>query len=116
MKNQDITQTDRKKGKIFEDGLLNAILAAREWLDILYKIDLIDENDKLVDNHIRAAKAIEVACKLSNQICILGLDRLGKSHVAVSRRLKTVSLDTKCIVGPRQIDRYALAENLPDEI
>ena len=90
----------------FKDQIIDAMLVAKEWLNILSKIELKDE--------VRAAKAIEVAIKLSAQICVLGLRQLKQTDQDIAQGLQSIILDNAYTIERDAIYRYSIASQKPE--
>ena len=89
----------------FEDQIEGAMLIAKEWLGLLSRIVLTDEE--------RVAKTVEVALKLSAQILVLALRHLDQDDHTIAGDLKEIKLRADYTVDHDAIFRYALAEQLP---
>ena len=90
----------------FEIEVLDGIRVARDWLDLLYRIELEPDD--------RAAKAIEVAIRLSDQICVLGLRRHFDNDAKIAEEVSNIKLQASKI-EERSINRYSLADQTPLE-
>jgi hypothetical protein len=90
----------------FDEKVRGAMKVAKEYLDTLSKIKMPDET--------RVVKAIEVAHKLSAQLSTLSLLQKSKSSEDIAKALKNIELESEYTVEHRAIERYALADQLPE--
>ena len=90
--------------KPYGEQVIGAMNVAKEYLDVLSKIELTDE--------VRVVKAIEAAHKLSAQLSVFSLRERKIPSADIADRLKKQVLDNKS-VKYEAIDRYRLADQLP---
>jgi hypothetical protein len=89
------------KEMTFDEKVRSAMNVAQEWLDVLSKIDLTDED--------RAVKAMEVSIKLLAQLLVFELKRQHISYNRVANVVSRIKLEDEK-TSHDSIRYYALAE------
>ena len=89
----------------FDAKVRGAMSVAQEWLDILSKIELTDEE--------RAVKAMEVSVKLAAQLFVFGLYKRSKTYAQITKELRQTKL-RNINVKHDQIEDYGIAKHMPE--